>query len=70
VSLNASKSRLAALSKDLTVRWEQTRASWTDARSREFEQHYMETLQSSVNAALVNIETLERIIAKIRSDCE
>jgi hypothetical protein len=70
MSLNASKSRLGALSKDLLGRWVQTRESWTDAKGREFEQHYMEALQSSVNAALTNIDTLERIINRIRNDCE
>jgi hypothetical protein len=70
MSLNATKSRLSTLSKDLVTRWAQTRGSWTDAKSHEFEQHYIDALQSSVNTALTNIDTLERIISRIRSDCE
>ena len=70
MSLNASKSRLAALTKDLAVRWRETREYWRDDRAREFEQHYMDDLLSGVTNALNNIENLERIISKIRSDCE
>lgn len=70
MSLNATKSRLGALSKDLLGRWAQTRETWSDAKGREFEQHYMDALQSGVNTALANIDTLERILSKIRHDCE
>lgn len=70
MSMNSSKARLAALTKDIAGRWAQTRESWRDAKCREFDEHYMEQLVSSVNVALTNIDTLERVINKIRSDCE
>ena len=70
MSLNASKSRLAALTKDLAAQWRETRESWGDDRAREFEQRYMDELLSSVTNTLNNLESLERILNKIRSDCE
>jgi hypothetical protein len=70
MSLNAGKSRLAALTKDLTTHWRETRESWRDDRAREFEQRYMDDLLSGVTTTLNNLETLERILDKIRSDCE
>ena len=70
MSLNASKSRLAALTKDLTAKWRETREYWRDDRARDFEQRYMDELLSSVSNTLNTIDTLERVLNQIRSDCE
>jgi hypothetical protein len=70
MSLNASKSRLAALTKDLAAHWKETREYWRDDRAREFEQRYMDDLLSSVTNTLNSIDTLERILNRIRDDCE
>jgi hypothetical protein len=70
MSMNASKSRLAALTKDLAARWRETRESWRDDRAREFEQHYMDDLLSGVTNTLNSIDNLERILNRIREDCE
>jgi hypothetical protein len=70
MSLNASKSRLAALTKDLTAKWRETREYWRDDRARDFEQRYMDELLSGVSSTLNTIDTLERVLNKIRGDCE
>ena len=70
MSLAASRSRLAALTKDLAGRWKETRESWRDDRAREFEQRYMDDLLSSVTNCLNNIEALEKILTRIRDDCD
>lgn len=70
MSLNASKSRLAALTKDLAARWRETREYWRDEPAREFEQQYMDDLLSSVTNTLNNIDKLEQILNRIRNDCE
>ena len=70
MSLAASKSRLSAMTQDLAGRWKDTRESWRDERAREFEQRYMDDLLSSVTNCLNNIDALERILTRIRNDCE
>lgn len=70
MSLNASKSRLATLTKDLAAQWRETREYWRDDRAREFEQRYMDDLLSSVTNTLNSIDTLERILNRIRDDCQ
>jgi len=70
MSLNTSKSRLAALTKDLAAQWRATRESWRDDRAREFEQRYMDDLLSSVTTTLSSIDTLERVLNRIRDDCQ
>ena len=68
--MSASQNRLAGLTNELRTEWEQTKHYWNDAKSREFEQRFMTELFSGVNQTINNIESLERVLAKIRSDCE
>ena len=42
MSLTSSCARLSALTKTLLVEWDQTKETWRDAKSQEFEHRYME----------------------------
>lgn len=70
MNLNASRSRLATLTKDINARWRRTREDWRDQRAADFEQQYMDDLLSGVTNALNHIEKLEQLLNKIRDDCE
>jgi len=65
-----SGARLAALTKELLNRWQQTRECWMDAKAREFDERYMLELESMVKSATTGIANLERVIRKVRNDCE
>jgi hypothetical protein len=62
--------RLGALTKDLANRWQRARESWRDAKADEFQRRYLDELHSSVDKAMQVIEQLDKLMAKIRSDCE
>jgi hypothetical protein len=68
--MSAGQNRLAALTNELRVEWEQTKQYWNDAKSHEFEQRFLSELLPAVNQTLTTIESLERILAKLRQDCE
>jgi thymidylate synthase len=68
--VNAYGSRLSALTKELWNQWQQTRTSWRDLKSQEFEQRYLGELTASVDRTVAVIEQLDNIIAKIKKDCE
>jgi hypothetical protein len=70
MSVSAGRSKLAALTHELAAQWQQTKESWRDAKSLEFEQKYLNELFTTVNAAVIRTEELAKILAKIRSDCE
>ena len=70
MSLIADRTRLQAITKELMVRWGETKNHWRDAKSQEFEQKYLEELVARVDKAIVAIEKLERVEAKARSECE
>jgi len=68
--MSASGARLEALTKDLRIRWQQTREHWVDAKSLEFENKYLDELFASVDRAVMVIEQLDKVILKIKKDCE
>ena len=70
MSVSASRSRLAALTKDVLSQWHQTQERWRDDKCREFGKKYMEELATNVNRAVTDLESLEKIITKIRIECE
>ena len=68
--MSASGARLEALTKDLRVHWQHTKEYWMDAKSREFEHQYLEELFASVDRAVLVIDQLDKLILKIKKDCE
>ena len=68
--MSAAQYRLIALTNSLRAEWEQTRHHWNDAKSREFEQRFLSELLTGVTQTVTHIESLERVLAKIRQDCE
>jgi hypothetical protein len=70
MNINATAVRLAALTRELASKWDQTKDSWQDAKSREFEEKYMAELLAGVNRAVTGIREVDRIISKLRNDCE
>lgn len=70
MSNSASGARLVALTRELMNKWHQTRNHWRDAKAQEFEQRFMDELEHAANATSLGIENLERIIRKIKTDCE
>ena len=68
--ISGSKSRLGAISKELSLRWEETKQYWKDAKSYEFEQRYMIELFARVDKTVAVIEKLDELLNKVQSDCE
>ena len=70
MSLAGSKSRLTALTRELAQHWRETKNSWRDAKSDEFERQYLQELFIAVDRSVTVMEKLDNLLAKIRKDCE
>ena len=68
--MSAGGARLEALTKDLRMQWLQTKEYWSDAKSAEFEHKYLEELFASVERAVLVIDQIDKVILKIKKDCE
>jgi len=70
MSLSGSRSRLAAISKELSLRWLETKYYWKDSKSQEFEQRFMDDLLARVDKTVTVIEKLDQLLSQVRKDCE
>ena len=68
--MNANGTRLAGITKDLWNQWQDTKTYWRDAKCEEFQHKYLDELMSSVDKTVAVIEQLDKLITKIRTDCE
>ena len=68
--MNANATRLTAITRELWAQWQRTKDEWRDAKSQEFEQKYMAELLASVDQSVAIIEQLDKLVSKIRKDCE
>lgn len=68
--MKASSNRLSAITKELRAQWQDTKNYWKDAKSLEFEHKYMEELLAGVDRTVTVMEQLDKLISKIRTDCE
>jgi hypothetical protein len=70
VNLGATRSRLAAVTKELSLQWGETKNYWRDAKSLEFENRYISELLARVDKAVTVIEKLDALLDKVKKDCE
>ena len=70
MSAGGSQGRLLGASKELELKWEDTKNYWRDERSAEFERKYLQELFVSMDKAIAVIEKLDELLKKVRSDCE
>lgn len=70
MTLSGSKSRLAGLTRELTLQWDETKNHWRDTKSLEFERRYLQELLAYVDRTVMVIEKLDELLKKVRSDCE
>lgn len=70
MSIATNGKTLAALTKELSLRWEDTKSFWKDAKSEEFERKWLAELMAGVEKSTEVFEQLDKIVAKVRNDCE
>jgi hypothetical protein len=68
--MTATGTRLDALTRELWVNWQQTKTYWNDARAVEFERKYLQELVANVDKTVAVMEELDKLIGKIKKDCE
>lgn len=70
MNLQSDKAILMKVSKDVAASWDQVKGAWRDVKSQEFERNYLEPLQSNITMAVSVIEKLDKLLTKVRKDCE
>ena len=70
MSPKGSAANLILAVKELSLEWQQTKSSWRDIKSQEFERTYLEEIPDHANRATFVMAELDALLRKVRSDCE
>jgi hypothetical protein len=70
MNIGSGGKTVAAATKALMRQWAETRESWRDAKSEEFERRFVREWESAVDRTMPVFENLEKLVTKIRKDCE
>ena len=70
MNISSNGKMLVADTKELTLRWSETKNSWHDAKSQEFEERYLNELLAAIDRTVPIFDDLAKVIAQVRSDCE
>ena len=68
--MNANGTRISALTRDLWLRWQETKDHWRDLKAAEFENKYMADLLPTVDKTVAAIEQVDKMLTRIKKDCE
>ncbi len=70
MNLNATRTRVESLTRELCRSWDETRNVWRDAKAQEFDAEYMQELVARCSQASAAIEKLDQLLTRVRNDCE
>jgi hypothetical protein len=70
VSAKGCSSTLAQSAKNLSAGWQEAQAHWRDAKAAQFQREYLDAIPALVGKSREALEELDRILRKVRSDCE
>lgn len=70
MSLRSTRARLVSLTQNLRRDWEDTKQVWHDERSAAFERRHLAELFAAVDRAGTALESLDRLVQKVRNECE
>ncbi len=70
MSTKASAGKLGKVTKQIVLNWGETKQSWRDTKAREFEEKFIAPLPTAVESAMRVMMELDKLLTRIRRDCE
>ncbi|MDA7605536.1 hypothetical protein OAK04_00050 [Verrucomicrobia bacterium] len=70
MSVKSTRGTINKAVRDLNVNWQQCKNHWNDVKSKEFEEKYIVPLPDAVTATSSIIDEIDKVLNKIKRDCE
>jgi len=70
MSVKSTRGTINKAVRDLNVNWQQCKNYWNDVKSKEFEEKYISPLPDAVTATSSIIDEIDKVLSKIKRDCE
>ena len=68
--MSAQSGRLTHALKTLWEKWDIATETWDDPVSRDFEKHHLIPLDQTAKHAIIGMEKLSEVLAKLRAQCK
>ena len=70
MGVHEGRGQLSKLMRDLSLHWHETKMNWQDARSREFEQRFLEPLEADLKTAVAAMDQMSGLLNRLYTECE
>lgn len=70
MSVKANAGKLTKSTKQLMLRWAETKHGWRDGKAQEFEKAYLASLPTSVDSVMRAMAEMDQVITRVRNECE
>jgi hypothetical protein len=70
MGLYEGRGQLTKAMKTLMLRWNDTKGSWEDVRSEDFENTYLQPLEMDLRNTVAAMDHMAIILHQIRRDCQ
>jgi len=70
MSLQESRGKIAGSLRDLFLLWANTKVSWNDPVSQQFEETFLLPMEGDLRQAASAMDQMASILAKVKHDCE
>ena len=70
MTISANGKALLTATRELSLKWDETKHFWQDAKSLEFERKFLIELFASVDKAVEVFDQLDKLVTKVRADGE
>ncbi len=68
--MHDAQNKITALTRQLTKCWRDTKERWFDKKTVEFEKRHLDALLPAVGRTVLKMGKLEKMIERIKKDCE
>jgi hypothetical protein len=65
-----ARASLTKAMKELMARWSDTKGSWDDVISRNFEKKFLETLEADLKTAMSGLDHMAQVLQQVHRDCD
>lgn len=70
MSVDVAQSKIKQASKELRIRWHETKAVWRDENSRRFEAEHVSPLWPQLRTVEAALRHMRTVLAQARRDCQ
>ena len=70
MSVDVAQSKIKQVSKELRIRWHETKAVWRDENSRRFEAEHVSPLWPQLRTVEAALGHMRTVLAQARRDCQ